>query len=330
MGLAGLPAPGPDTRIVVTVAPTFAVGLAVVGASGVVGLATLVAVGSHSHRRAAGILLGSVATAMLHEAPASVLIARESERFPERIVVDVPFTPRCQEWNAREVWHSGNEESGSFPNLVAEEAFLFAAGGRVIFASEQDGWAHLYSVSDQGGKETLLTPGQFEFEDVALSADRKSVVYTSNQNDVDRRHVWRVPVAGGTPQALSRGETIGGIMVWRELPDVFTQTELDFLVSVARQTAIAIESARLYLETQRRATEMSALAEVGREISSSLEPAVVLEKIATRAKELLAAPGERDARGGNHGADPGNGFRLIERPRQVCPSRRARRIAVRR
>ncbi|GAB4121322.1 MAG: hypothetical protein Fur005_34070 [Roseiflexaceae bacterium] len=22
----------------------------------------------------------------------------------ERIVVDVPFTPRCQEWNAREVW----------------------------------------------------------------------------------------------------------------------------------------------------------------------------------------------------------------------------------
>ncbi|HEY3837123.1 MAG TPA: hypothetical protein VGL72_11155, partial [Bryobacteraceae bacterium] len=22
----------------------------------------------------------------------------------ERITVDVPFTPRCQEWNAREVW----------------------------------------------------------------------------------------------------------------------------------------------------------------------------------------------------------------------------------
>jgi hypothetical protein len=22
----------------------------------------------------------------------------------ERIVVDVPFTPRCHEWNAREVW----------------------------------------------------------------------------------------------------------------------------------------------------------------------------------------------------------------------------------
>ena len=37
--------------------------------------ATLVAVGSHGHSRAAGIVLGSVATAMLHEAPCSVLIA---------------------------------------------------------------------------------------------------------------------------------------------------------------------------------------------------------------------------------------------------------------
>lgn len=37
--------------------------------------ATLVAVGGHGHSRAAGIVLGSVATAMLHEAPCSVLIA---------------------------------------------------------------------------------------------------------------------------------------------------------------------------------------------------------------------------------------------------------------
>ena len=110
--------------------------------------------------------------------------------------------------NAREVWHSTNDAAGSFPELVAGQAFIFAAGNRVVFASEQDGWAHLYSVSAGGGKETLLTPGQFEFEDVVLSADRKSLVYTSNQGDIDRRHVWRVPVEGGTPQALSRGETI--------------------------------------------------------------------------------------------------------------------------
>lgn len=38
--------------------------------------ATLLAVGTHGHGRAAGILLGSVATHVLHEAPCSVLVAR--------------------------------------------------------------------------------------------------------------------------------------------------------------------------------------------------------------------------------------------------------------
>ncbi len=87
---------------------------------------------------------------------------------------------------------------------------------------------------------------------------------------------------------ISRGETIGGIMVWRDNRDgLFAQPDLDFLTSVARQTAIAIESARLYLETQRRAREMSALVDVGRDISASLEAEIVLESIATHAKDLL-------------------------------------------
>ena len=52
--------------------------------------ATLVAVGSHGTSRLGGILAGSVATAMLHRAACSVLVARpprDSRRFPERIAV---------------------------------------------------------------------------------------------------------------------------------------------------------------------------------------------------------------------------------------------------
>jgi nucleotide-binding universal stress UspA family protein len=53
---------------------------------------TLVAVGSHTHSRAAGVLLGSVATRLLHDAPIAVLIARRTARpgvFPAHIVVGV-------------------------------------------------------------------------------------------------------------------------------------------------------------------------------------------------------------------------------------------------
>lgn len=58
--------------------------------------AELLAVGSHGGSRALGILLGSVATRLLHDAPCSVLVARGSqgrERFPTRICVGVDGSP---------------------------------------------------------------------------------------------------------------------------------------------------------------------------------------------------------------------------------------------
>jgi len=55
---------------------------------------------------------------------------------------------------------------------------------------------------------SLLTPGDSDVEDVILSVDKTSVIYSSSQSDVDRRHLWRVRVAGSAPQALTSGETI--------------------------------------------------------------------------------------------------------------------------
>jgi len=106
-----------------------------------------------------------------------------------------------------ELWHSGNDMNGSLPHFAAE-SLKFAAGGRIVFDSEQDGRNHLYSISTSGGQPVLLTPGDFDVEDVALTQDGSAVLFTSNQNDVDRRHIWRVPVAGGTSQALTQGKTM--------------------------------------------------------------------------------------------------------------------------
>lgn len=58
--------------------------------------ADLVAVGTHGSSRTKGILLGSVATLMLHEAPCPVLIARPSTddaEFPRTICVGVDGSP---------------------------------------------------------------------------------------------------------------------------------------------------------------------------------------------------------------------------------------------
>lgn len=108
----------------------------------------------------------------------------------------------------RLLWRSGETLQDSLPSLTEDGSLNYAADGRVVFSSERDGRNHLYSISVNGGSATLLTPGDFDVEDVTLSADKTAVIYSSNQDDVDRRHLWRVSVSGGTPQALTRGETI--------------------------------------------------------------------------------------------------------------------------
>ena len=109
----------------------------------------------------------------------------------------------------RLLWRSGSKLEDSLPDLTEDASLNIAADGRVVFASEQDGRNHLYSIASAGGATTLLTPGDFDVEDVTLSADKKWVIYSSNEADVDRRHLWQVAASGGTPQrALTTGETI--------------------------------------------------------------------------------------------------------------------------
>jgi dipeptidyl aminopeptidase/acylaminoacyl peptidase len=112
----------------------------------------------------------------------------------------------------REVFRAEAGRGSVFQRVNAENGILWAAD-RLVFPWERDGWLHLYSMPASGGAPTLLTPGSFEVEDVALSRDRSRLTYSSNQEagdaaDLDRRHLWSVAVAGGTPTALTRGAGI--------------------------------------------------------------------------------------------------------------------------
>jgi dipeptidyl aminopeptidase/acylaminoacyl peptidase len=113
----------------------------------------------------------------------------------------------AQSGEGSELFQSGNAMEDSLP-LFAFQSLQFTDAGRIVFASEKDGRNHLYSISMDDGAPQLLTPGDFDVEDVALAADRCTILYSSNQNDVDRRHIWRVSATGGEPQALTSGETI--------------------------------------------------------------------------------------------------------------------------
>jgi dipeptidyl aminopeptidase/acylaminoacyl peptidase len=108
---------------------------------------------------------------------------------------------------AREVWRSGRAANDSMPP-VGEELLQWMADERLVFASEQDGWMHLYSIPSTGGRAQLLTPGACEVEHTASTPDLRTVVFSSNCGDIDRRHLWRVSVTGGDPTAITSGEKI--------------------------------------------------------------------------------------------------------------------------
>ncbi|MGH9899548.1 MAG: prolyl oligopeptidase family serine peptidase, partial [Pyrinomonadaceae bacterium] len=113
---------------------------------------------------------------------------------------------------SRELWRADEGEGSVFRAVVADDQLIWTQNGRLIFPWEKDGWTHLYSITVSGAstanKATLLTPGEFDVEDVSLSAQTSEVLYSSNQNDIDRRHLWRVSVSGSEPKPITNGNGI--------------------------------------------------------------------------------------------------------------------------
>ncbi|MBI3484028.1 MAG: PD40 domain-containing protein, partial [Acidobacteria bacterium] len=109
---------------------------------------------------------------------------------------------------AKQIWHSADNVESNIPRMAGPALLNWAAGNRIVFASEMDGWLHLYSMSSTGGSPVLLTPGDCEFEQANFTPDLRSVVFSSNCGDIDRRHISRVSVSGGAPELLTPGEGI--------------------------------------------------------------------------------------------------------------------------
>src|SRR5882762_8517848 len=109
--------------------------------------------------------------------------------------------------NAKEIWRSGSADSDSYTGSSGN-SWQWVAGDRILFSSERDGWAHLYSISSGGGALTALTPGNYEVENATLSPDKSFIVFSTNKDDIDRRHLWRVNVTGGEPEQITKGDGI--------------------------------------------------------------------------------------------------------------------------
>ena len=131
---------------------------------------------------------------------------------------------------AAEIWHPATGDRFTvLPNYqLAGDQLVFngtggAGGGRggpstgsgqgaAGAAGPPDEWDRYYSLTLQPGAKPVLlttTDGMIETAtDVAISADGKTLYYCTNAKDIERRHIWAVPTAGGDPKQITTGTGI--------------------------------------------------------------------------------------------------------------------------
>jgi dipeptidyl aminopeptidase/acylaminoacyl peptidase len=112
----------------------------------------------------------------------------------------------------KKLWQSPKTLRGSIPDTHGRYNLLASSNGKVVFMSAHDGWSHLYSIDSAGGKPLQLTSGKFILEHVELSADGNFVIASANtgpdKDDVDRRHIVKVPFDKAAMEVLTPGTGI--------------------------------------------------------------------------------------------------------------------------
>ena len=182
---------------------------------------------------------------------------------------------------ASEIWKADTGPGSVFQGVNTPQQLMWAAGDRIVFPWERDGWIHLYSVPAAGGTAAPLTPGNFEVEHVAMSPDGERIIYSSNQvdgtnhDDIDLRSIWMVPVDGTSrPVPLT-----GRAAEW--MPAPIDNETFAFICSGPRQPAHVRVS---------RGKESSAIQDVA--ASFPAEQLVTPQRITFTATDGMEIPGQ--------------------------------------
>ena len=84
-------------------------------------------------------------------------------------------------------------------------------GKDFLWVSEKDGWRHIFLVSRDGKKETLITKGDYDIDNIKCIDDKNNYVYfMASPNNATQLYLYRVKMDGkGKLELLSPAEMVG-------------------------------------------------------------------------------------------------------------------------
>lgn len=110
---------------------------------------------------------------------------------------------------SKSIWKAPETLRGNMSSTHGRANLYWAAKGRIVFMSYQDGWPHMYSISENGGEALLLTPGNYMAEYIQISPNGKKVIFAGNAGedalDIDRRHIVMVSVDKADAEVMTPG-----------------------------------------------------------------------------------------------------------------------------
>jgi len=126
---------------------------------------------------------------------------------PSWMSADVPFSIivyNIKNGSHREIVKK--DRGAGFAQYYTRNPLLWANDEYIVFYSEQNVWMQLYSVNTTSGRAVCLTPGEYIAEHMSITKNREKLIFNSNRGDIDRRHLFSVPVKGGEIEELTGGD----------------------------------------------------------------------------------------------------------------------------
>ncbi|MEM7513524.1 MAG: DPP IV N-terminal domain-containing protein, partial [Bacteroidota bacterium] len=124
---------------------------------------------------------------------------------------------------ANSIWKSPADDGG-FSQYYPSHPLRWTKENKILFYSEHEGWMHIYAMNPDGLGLTDLISGECEVENYDLTVDEKSILVSSNCEDINRRHIWKVNISSGTSEMLTAQAGIqtspvalaSGVIAYRE------------------------------------------------------------------------------------------------------------------
>jgi len=208
----------------------------------------------------------------------------------------------------RAIAHTQTDVQPVFDTIVQSAAKLCKANNAAVFLTDGE---TLYHKANYGNTPEARAasrarfPRPLDMENPAGTAIlTRSVIHMPDIADPSvSEHVRQIAGIMGFRSVVSvpmlrEGEAIGAITVTRREPGRFSDAEVALLTTFADQAVIAIENVRLFKELEARTAaltrsveQLTALGEVGRAVSSTLDLETVLTTIVSRAVQLSGLDG---------------------------------------